>query len=64
MNLHQKFTPKYWVGHSTISEDVFFETASKTRFDTYDKMKLKFGEEWEEGDELSVDVIELCLIGK
>jgi hypothetical protein len=31
MNTSQEFTPKYWVVHSTLSDDVYIYTADKSR---------------------------------
>lgn len=33
MKKDQPFTPKYWVVHNIETDDVFLETASKTRAD-------------------------------
>jgi hypothetical protein len=31
MNTSQQFTPKYWVVHDTLSDDVFMQTADKSK---------------------------------
>lgn len=43
MNKVQKFTPKYWVGHDNTTDDVFIETASKSRSNAVKKMEHLIG---------------------
>jgi hypothetical protein len=37
MKSDQRFTPKYWVFHNTKTDDVYLETASKSRSSCIDK---------------------------
>ncbi len=48
MNKGQKFTPKYWVGHDTKSDDVFKDTLFKSRDDSERAMEVFFGQNWED----------------
>lgn len=50
MKHEQKITPKYWVGHDRLTDDVFISTMYKYRQDTYEHMQSIFGEDWEEAN--------------
>lgn len=61
MNIEQKHTPKYWVGHEKDSDDVFLVTANKDQRDTCADMIELFGVDWVLDENLTVDLIELKL---
>lgn len=64
MNIEQKLTPKYWVGHKIDSDDVFLVTANKDQRDACVAMLKLFGVDWVIDENLAVDLIELnlCLL--
>lgn len=61
MKKDQKFTPKYWVGHSKTSSDVFLETAEKSKEDSEITMGNLFGDNWEEKYEVILIEIKIVL---
>ena len=62
MNKEQEFTPKYWVGHDNKKDDVFLETAGKSRMSAILAMAAKFGIDWADKKYLSVDLVEIKLV--
>lgn len=44
MKPDQKLTPKYWVCHNTLEEDIHLDTADKYRRLCEDKAMRKFGD--------------------
>lgn len=59
MNNNQKLSPKYWVGHSKKTDDVFIETIDKSYSRVLDNMDLMFGDSWYEDDNYEVILIEI-----
>ncbi len=59
MNSEQKYTPKYWVGHSLSTDDVFMVTASKHKDYSCKLMEKLFGEDWFVDENFDVILIEI-----
>lgn len=59
MNSEQKYTPKYWVGHSTKMDEVFIVTASKNKDYSCKLMEDLFGEDWFLDETFEVILIEI-----
>lgn len=59
MNNNQKLSPKYWVGHSKKTDDVFIETIDKSHSRVLDNMDLMFGDSWYGDDNYEVILIEI-----
>lgn len=64
MNKDQEFTPKYWAGHNIESDDVFLVTASKSYEYTVILMNMKFGDNWQDDENLQIDLFEIKLVEK
>ena len=62
MNANQKFTPKYWIGHDSLKEDVFLNTANKYLEVTARLMAIKFGDDWRDSDFLEVSLFEVKFV--
>jgi hypothetical protein len=63
MNKDQELTPKYWVGHDVESDDVFLNTASKSKCEAETKMNERFrGTNWRNLDYISIDLMEIKLV--
>lgn len=62
MTVQPKFTPKYWVGHDSRTNDAYIETMYKHRADTYDAMVRLFGEDWEDQSHLEINLIEMSIV--
>lgn len=57
-----KYSPKYWVGHSKVEQDVFLETATKGRATTVALMEERFGEDWFIDENLEVILVEVLKV--
>lgn len=65
MDNNQKYLPTYWVHHRPGEDDVFIESASKSLFESEDKMKEILGEEQfleEIGETLFSTMIQIKII--
>lgn len=64
MKNDQKFTPKYWVGHSKNSDDVVIATARKNYYDAEKELISLVGEDYEnEGYEIKCVEVRLVTDG-
>jgi hypothetical protein len=59
MNDNQKLTPKYWVGHSKKTDDVFLMTAAKQNSEAAKNMEQMFGEDWFMDENFDIILIEI-----
>jgi len=59
MNEDQELSPKYWIGHSKKSDDVFLDTASKGFNDTSLNMFSVFGRNWLDDEDKEIGLFEL-----
>lgn len=57
-----KYSPKYWVGHHKLEQDVFLETATKGMSTTVALMEERFGEDWFLDENLEVILIEVLKV--
>ena len=64
MNSKQEFTPKYWIGHNTRSDDVLITTANKNYFNADLKLREEVGEKLYNSDEYVVSLFEINLVHK
>jgi len=58
----QKYTPKYWVGHSKEQDDIIVCTMSKTRSDAINEMEFLFGEDWFLDGNYEVILVEIKMV--
>ncbi len=59
MKANQKFSPKYWIVHDPMSDDVFIETASKSWDDAHDKGEMFFGNKMHEDNGYKVILVSI-----
>ena len=59
MKIDQEFTPKYWVGHNTESDDVYLPTASKNRATAEHNMAEKVYIDWVDEDYYEIILISI-----
>jgi len=62
MNVDQKYTPKYWVGHNKASDDVYLCTANKSKLDELYAMEDMFGEDWFMDEDFEVILVEIKMV--
>ena len=62
MNKTQELTPKYWIGHSLVSDDVYLETAAKSYDDADVNMLKAFGHLWQEDLNKVIELFELKIV--
>jgi hypothetical protein len=63
MKKEPSYSPKYWAGHDSSTDDLIIGTMFKYRQDTYDQMVSLYGEDWEdEFPHLKVDLVELSIV--
>lgn len=59
MKKDQKLTPKYWVGHNKLTDDVFIQTIDKSYNKVLDNMDLMFGNAWYDDSSHEVILVEI-----
>ncbi len=64
MNTEQEQSPRYWVCHSTESNDIFLTTMTKDRDRTQALADQLLGKGWEEAEYLRIDLIEIKFADK
>lgn len=62
MKYDQKYSPKWWVGHSKEQEGIIVCTMSKTRSEAVNEMEFLFGEDWHENEALEVILVEIKMV--
>ena len=63
MKDNQKFTPKYWVLHNKIEDDVYLSTACKSYPDAVLQAQDLLGEDWFMDDNFEVILVEIKKVG-
>lgn len=64
MNQEQKLTPKYWIVHDATTDDVFLETAHKSRdkaIQRYELFEITNGY-FEDNENLKCSLFELKIV--
>ena len=62
MNDNQKYTPKYWVLHDYRTDDVYLQTASKSKGECFTFSDAMLGKEWEDCESLEVILVEVRMV--
>lgn len=62
MNINQEFTPKYWVCHNIVNDDVMLSTASKSFNGCEAKVIEEFGEHLLVQDDIRISLVEIKLV--
>lgn len=55
----QEFTPKYWIGHHKLTDDVMLFSAHKTRSETAKLMDQAYGEDWFMDENFEIILVEI-----
>ena len=61
MKKQQIYTPKYWMFHNLLSEDVYIDTASKSLEESKNKASSLYKEEYDHYENDDHTCFEFCL---
>jgi hypothetical protein len=61
MKQKQIYTPKYWMFHSLLSEDVYIETASKSLEESKKKASILYKKEYDHYENHDHTCFDFCL---